>query len=54
MVITMLVSAAVLALVAVGMFAIMSRRQKALPREFDPPVVRANSHGRGRTSGDDD
>jgi hypothetical protein len=54
MVITMLVSAAVLMLIAVGMIAIMSRRQKALPREFDPPVVRASSRGTGRTSGGDD
>ena len=54
MLITMLVSGAVLALVAVGMLAIMSRRQKALPRGFEPPVVRASSHGTVRTSGEDD
>ena len=54
MVITMLISAAVLTAVAVGMIAIMSRRQKALPRDFDPPVVRANSRGTIRTNGEDD
>ena len=54
MVITMLVSAGVLALVAVGMLAIMNRRQKALPRDFDPPVIRGNSHGSVRTNGEDD
>ena len=54
MMITMLISAAVLVVVAVVMIVIMSRRQKSLPRAFDPPVVRANSRGTIRTSGEDD
>lgn len=54
MVITMLISAGVLALVAVGMLAIMSRRQKALPRDFDPPIAPPDSQARTRISGDDD
>ena len=54
MVITMLVSAAILAAVAVGMLLIMSKRQKALPRNFDPPVSRPTSHGGVRMNGEDD
>jgi len=54
MVITMLISVGVLALIAVGMLLIMSKRTKNLPREFEPPVARANTHGTVRTHGEDD
>ncbi len=54
MVITMLVSVGVLSLIAVGMLLIMSKRTKDLPREFEPPVVRPNSHGTVRTNSEDD
>ena len=54
MVITMLVSVAGLLVVAVGMLLIMSKRQKALPRSFDPPVVRRHSDRTVRVHGEDD
>ena len=54
MVITMLVSVAVLAAVAVGMLLIMSNRTRELPRQFDPPVTRQNSSGSIRTNGEED
>jgi len=54
MVTVILISAAFFLVVIGGMLAIMSRRQKALPRGFDPPVVRPNSHGTARTNGEDD
>lgn len=51
MVITMLIAAAVLALVAVGMLLIMSKRLKELPRTSEPPVARVGST---RINGEDD
>jgi len=54
MVITMLVSVAVLAAVAVGMLLIMSKRTRELPRQFEPRVARANPSGSIRTNGEED
>ena len=54
MVITMLISTAVLAAVAVGMLLIMSKRTKNVPKAFEQPVARANSHGSSRSHGDND
>ena len=54
MVVTMLISVAVLAAVAVGMLLIMSKRTKNLPKHVEPPVARANTNGRIRTNGEED
>ena len=54
MVITMLISVAVLAAVAVGMLLIMSKRTKNLPKHFDPPIARQNSSGTMRSNGEED
>jgi hypothetical protein len=55
MVITMLISAAALTLVAMAMWLIMRGRARAKsPSDYERPFVRAKSRGAGRASGEDD